>query len=229
MFNVIAMFAVLLAVLGIFVALFGGKRPLIDRLIFRTVDFAEELRKNNLAVGIFLGALALGICIMASRAVGSPLSRYDDAFRHEAHLRFGYEQDWRWFKGQGMTESKLDANVCSQVGACGVMQFMPGTAVAMGLQNRFDAHESIRAGIAYDRQLWGAFHEPRPAEDRLAFVFSAYNWGVGNVQRKARPCARARSGGDETWGQLAPCLPPETQAYFPRIRAWLQRFAGGPR
>lgn len=117
------------------------------------------------------------------------------------------------------------------------MQFMPGTAVAMGLQNRFDAHESIRAGIAYDRQLWdifgapargtdGAVREPRPAEDRLAFVFSAYNWGVGNVQRKARPCARARSGGDQTWGQLAPCLPPETQAYFPRIRQWLQRFAG---
>lgn len=226
LFNIGLTFVVLLAVLAIFGALFSGKRPLIDRLIFPDLNFSSMLSSNNVAVGIFLGAVALGICLIASRAVGAPLDRYDDAFRQQAHIHFGYEQDWHWFKAQGMTESRLDPSVCSQVGACGVMQFMPGTAVGMGLQNRFDAHESIRAGIAYDRQLWNLFSAPRPDIDHLAFVFSGYNWGAGNVIRIAQPCALKRFGTDTLFEHIAPCMPRETQLYFPRIREWRERFAG---
>jgi membrane-bound lytic murein transglycosylase F len=197
-----------------------------DRWVYPGLSFEQELRRNNIAVAIFLAALAFGIFFLMSHAVAADLDRYDDQFRLWGRHHFGYAVDWRWFKAQGVTESGLEPGACSPAGACGLMQFLPGTALAMGLRNRFEARESIRAGIAYDRRLWEAFHPPRPSADRLAFAFSAYNWGVGNVVRRGLPCARARSGGDRLWEQLRPCLPPETQAYYPRIARWRQRFAG---
>jgi membrane-bound lytic murein transglycosylase F len=220
--TILTMFAVAAAALALVV----GAVRLLDRLLFPEVSFGQALRDNNIAVGIFLGLLALGLCLLAGRAVAADIDRYDDEFRKWGRWHFGYRYDWRVFKAQGMTESGLDPAACSTVGACGVMQFMPGTAVAMGLSDRFDAKESIRAGVAYDKRLWGIFTDPRPDGDRLAFAFAAYNWGVGNVINKGQPCAQARFGADHLWLHLEPCLPEETRAYVPRIWRWQERFAG---
>ena len=211
----------------------------LDRWVFPDISFGRALNENNLAVGIFLAALAFGIFFLVGRAVAAPgpalslsngeLHRYDDEFRQWGRYHFGYAYDWRVFKAQGMTESGLDPAACSPVGACGLMQFMPGTAVAMGLVDRFDARESIRAGVAYDKRLWSIFTDPRPSRDRLAFAFAAYNWGIGNVINKGQPCARERFGADHLWQHLEPCLPAETRNYVPRIWRWEQRFARGAR
>ncbi len=218
----------LLAVLVVVVAIIIAAIALIDKLVMRKTSFEALLSRPDMAsigVGLFLGGLAFGLCVIGSRAVGAPLDRYDDDFRIQSRLVFGYSQDWRWFKAQGMTESKLDPLVCSQVGACGVMQFMPGTAVGMGLTDRFNARDSIRAGIRYDRQLFDLFSAPRPPEDRLAFMFAGYNWGAGNVIRIAQPCALKRSGSDALWEHVAPCVPQETRDYWPRIAQWRARFS----
>jgi soluble lytic murein transglycosylase-like protein len=221
--TILTLFAVAVAALALVV----GAVRLLDRVLFPEVSFGQALRDNNIAVGIFLGLLALGLCLLAGRAVAAPgLDRHDDAFRKWGRWHFGYRYDWRVFKAQGMTESGLDPAACSMVGACGVMQLMPGTAVAMGLVDRFDAQESIRAGIAYDKRLWDVFTDPRPERDRLDFAFASYNWGIGNVIRAGQPCARARFGADYLWEHLAPCLPTETQDYVPRIWRWSERFAG---
>ncbi|MDH4248482.1 MAG: transglycosylase SLT domain-containing protein, partial [Deltaproteobacteria bacterium] len=143
---------------------------LLDRWIFPNLSFEQALRENNLAVAVFLAALVLGLFLLVGRAVAAPgpySDRYDDDFRREARYRFGYAYDWRWFKAQGVAESGLDPAVCSAAGACGLMQFMPGTALAMGVTDRFNARASIRAGIAYDRRLWDEFTAPRPKADRL--------------------------------------------------------------
>lgn len=227
--NIVVMFVV--AIVAVALVTFAVKWFLkkIDDWSFPEFDFGPELKAGNQAVGVFLGlvvaAFILGLFLLAGKAVGANLDRYDDQFRSAGRIEFGYGTPWTWFKAQGMTESGLDPAKCSQVGACGVMQFMPGTAVAMGVQDRFEAKESIRAGVAYDRKLWGQFSAPRPPVDRLALTFSAYNWGIGYVLHRAQPCARNRFGGDATWAQVGPCLPPETQAYFPRIQRWQAKFA----
>jgi uncharacterized membrane protein YjfL (UPF0719 family) len=54
--------------LGILLSAFGYK--LFD-LIETKVDFAEELRKGNMAVAVVVGAFLLGICYIIGRTVGS--------------------------------------------------------------------------------------------------------------------------------------------------------------
>jgi membrane-bound lytic murein transglycosylase MltF len=216
--TILTLFAVGLAAL---VLVLGAVRGL-DRWVFPGLPFEQALRDNNLAVGVFLAALVFGIFFLMSHAVAGELHRYDDQFRKWGRYQFGYACDWRYFKAQGVTESGLDADVCSPVGACGVMQLMPGTAVAMGLQRRFDAAASIRAGIAYDRRLWQTFAAERGAQ-RLWFAFAGYNCGPGCVIGAQRRAARDGAATDR-WPALLPYLPRETQAYVPRIRAWRERF-----
>jgi Transglycosylase SLT domain len=219
---VIALALVLLAVRG------------LDRWVFPGLPFEQALRDNNLSVAVFLAALVFGIFFLMSHAVAAPLERYDASFRKWGRYDFGYACDWRWFKAQGITESGLEPQACSAVGACGVMQLMPGTAVAMGLQNRLDAKASIRAGIAYDRWLWDLFAAEAGAQ-RLLFAFAGYNCGPGCVIRAQGRAQRAGQP-DDRWPAIRPWLPAETRAYVPRIRDWRTRLrarvlrpvAGGP-
>lgn len=214
-----------LVLIPVVVLIFYGCFVVLNRVLFPRIDFREQLHKGNLAVGLFLAALVLGIFLLASKSVAADLDRYDDTFRKHARRNFGWQVHWTYFKGQGMTESGLNPEVCSGVGACGVMQFMPGTARDMDLADRFSAKASIAAGIRYDRRLWSIFSDPRPPLHRLALVTASYNWGAGNVIRKAQPCARARFGSDRLWEQVAPCLPEETREYWPRIQRWQRRFS----
>jgi membrane-bound lytic murein transglycosylase MltF len=220
LYNVAVMYGVMLGTLLIVAAAWWA----FDRFGFPSIDFGFELKRGNMAVAVVLAAMILGMFILAAKATASPLDRYDDSFQIHARLQFGYTYDWRYFKAQGMTESKLDPTICSQVGACGVMQFMPGTAVAMGLQDRFDAKESIRAGIAYDRQIWHQFQDPRPAMDRLRFSLSSYNAGPGHVYKKQTEALLA--GRDPAlWSEVAPFMWREPREYVIRIEAWRARFA----
>lgn len=54
--------------LGILLCSFGYK--LFD-LIETKVDFAEEIRKGNMAVAVVVGAFRIGICYIIGRTVGS--------------------------------------------------------------------------------------------------------------------------------------------------------------
>jgi membrane-bound lytic murein transglycosylase F len=224
LFNIVTLFGV--ALLGLVLVLVALR--LLDRLLFPDLSFESALGSNNVAVGIFLAAVVFGIFFLVSRATAAELDRYDEHFRKWGRYEFGYSYDWRHFKGQGMTESNLDPTVCSQVGACGVMQFMPGTAVAMGLQDRFDAKESIRRGIGYDRQLWRQWQAERPPLDRLQFAFASYNAGLGNVLKFQRAAIVADVENPNLWEQVAPFAWREPREYIERIERWRGRFARGP-
>lgn len=58
----------LYGVLGILLSAFGYK--LFD-LIETKVDFAEEIRKGNIAVAVVVAAFLVGICYIIGRTVGS--------------------------------------------------------------------------------------------------------------------------------------------------------------
>jgi hypothetical protein len=94
---------------------------------------------------------------------------------------------------QLMAESNFNPFAVSPAGAAGIAQFMPATAAAYGLTDRFDPEASIDAQAHLMSDLLEQFGDP-------ALALAAYNAGPGAVA----PCS---------------CVPPypETQAYVARI------------
>ena len=80
-------------------------------------------------------------------------------------------------------ESNFNARAISRVGAVGLMQIMPATAIAAGLRgNRellrrqlLDPQTNLRIGAAYLRQLLDHF------SGQVDLALAAYNAGIGNV------------------------------------------------
>lgn len=197
----------------------------LDQFVFKSWNLGSELRKGNLAVAIFAAGIFIGLMIFASSALGAPTDRYDRPFKRASLEYFSTVYPWQIFKAQGMTESNLDPAVCSHVGACGLMQFMPGTALGMGLVDRFRARDSITYGVRYDRQLWGQWTARRTLIDRLRFAFMSYNAGLGNIL-KFQKRAVAAGLDPNSFSGLYVFIWKEPREYVKRIEWWCARFRG---
>jgi len=153
--------------------------------------------------------------------------RYDDVFRKYSKRFFGPAFDWRLFKAQGMTESNLNQNATSWVGARGVMQLMPSTYADIRSKNPEigeinDPEWNIAAGIYYNRQLWRQWADK--AADRKEFMFGSYNAGSTTILR-AQKVAIGKSLDARIWPSIqnvAPEVPgwrhKETLSYVQRIQ-----------
>lgn len=82
-------------------------------------------------------------------------------------------------------ESRFNPAAVSPVGAVGLMQFMPATAKEFGIDARIPA-QSIDAAGKYMAQLY-------KITGTWAKALAAYNWGIGNVQRKGMEKAPAET------------------------------------
>jgi soluble lytic murein transglycosylase-like protein len=74
-------------------------------------------------------------------------------------------------------ESGGNAHAVSRTGARGLMQLMPGTASAMGVDDAFQPSQNIAGGTAYLDQLLVRYH------DDAALALAAYNAGPGAVDK----------------------------------------------
>lgn len=108
------------------------------------------------------------------------------------------------FAAQLHQESGWNPAARSPVGAQGLAQFMPSTADWIaGLMPHLVAREpynpgwAIRALVSYDRWLWQRVAVPDGCE-RMAMTLSAYNGGLGWVNRDRR-LARTRGLDDARW------------------------------
>jgi hypothetical protein len=88
-------------------------------------------------------------------------------------------------------ESRFDTHAVSRAGAQGIAQFMPATAVRVGLRNPFDPFEAIMKSAEHLRDLRKQFGS-------LGLAAAAYNAGPKRVQ---------------DWLAHARGLPQETEAY----------------
>jgi hypothetical protein len=88
----------------------------------------------------------------------------------------------------------ISGSTQSSVGALGIAQFMPDTAAQLGI-DPLDPAQAIPGAAHYLRSLYNA-------TGTWAKALAAYNWGIGNVQRKG--LSRA---------------PLETQNYYKQILA----------
>jgi hypothetical protein len=74
-------------------------------------------------------------------------------------------------------ESGGQVRAVSRTGAKGLMQLMPGTATAMGVDDAFKPEQNIAGGTAYLDALLTRYH------DNLALALAAYNAGPGAVDK----------------------------------------------
>lgn len=76
-----------------------------------------------------------------------------------------------------MAESNYNPTAISEKGAVGLMQLMPQTAVALGVEDSFDPEHNINGGVKYLKQLLNHF------KGDLELAVAAYNAGIGTVVR----------------------------------------------
>jgi len=198
---------------------------LIDWLLLRKQRIPDQLLKGNIAWAIVLGAFIFSMFYLAGQAIGAPTDRFDRHFRQANKAYFSTALPWRWAKAQGMQESGLMQYVCSPVGACGLMQFMPATARQFRI-DPFNPRASIYAAAKYMKWLHRNWSAPRPRLDRHYLALASYNWGLGNVLRIQR-LIKKRGGIGKLWVEFVRFVPRETAEYPFRIRRWCERFKGG--
>lgn len=74
-------------------------------------------------------------------------------------------------------ESAFQPCAVSRAGAMGLMQLMPETAAALGVEDPFDPEQSILGGARFLRFLLDRF------QNDLSLALSAYNAGPSRVER----------------------------------------------
>jgi membrane-bound lytic murein transglycosylase D len=110
-------------------------------------------------------------------------------------------------------ESMFDPRARNRIGARGLFQFMPGTALEQGLRlrpydERTHPEKSARAAAVLLRRLHGVF-------DSWPLALAAYNAGENRVRRTLK------AGDATTFAEIADALPVETRLYVPKVLATL--------
>lgn len=160
--------------------------------------------------------------------------RYDPTFKKYTKRYFGVGFDWRIFKAQAMTESRLDPEARSWVGARGIMQLMPNTFQEIQSKNPEwlsvdDEEWNIAAGVFYDRKLWRLWKGDVGEGDHHQFMFASYNAGRVPILTAQR-MAKDQQLDPASWAsveRVAPKVPrwrhQETVSYLIRIAENLRR------
>lgn len=103
-------------------------------------------------------------------------------------------------------ESGGETTAASHAGALGLMQLMPATARAMGVEDPLDPRQNVLGGARYLHRLLERY------EGRLRLALAAYNAGPGRI---------------EEHGGVPPF--PETRRFLDRVRRSYDRFNGEDR
>jgi soluble lytic murein transglycosylase-like protein len=169
---------------------------------------------------VFLLAVLIWLASVPRASAQSLVSdRYDDVFRKYTKRFFGPAYDWRIFKAQSMTESNLNPDAVSHVGARGLMQLMPSTYDEIRTRNPHfgqinDPEWNIAAGIYYNRLLYRQWSPKIADTDLKPFMFGSYNAGSGTILR-AQKVAIGKSLDEHLWFNI--------RSVAPEVRGWRHR------
>lgn len=130
--------------------------------------------------------------------------KYRSDVIRSARVDWGLNAPVADFAAQLHQESGWNPAARSPVGAQGLAQFMPSTAdwitgvfPSLSAREPYNPGWAIRALVSYDRWLWQRLYVPDGCE-RMAMTLSAYNGGLGWVNRDRR-LARSRGLDDTRW------------------------------
>ena len=153
----------------------------------------------------------------------------------DAAARYGLP--WTLLAGIGMSETAHGRNnATSYAGAQGLMQFMPATWAAYGVDGDADGHADIRNDAdsvhsAANYLVASGAHDGPDGVKRALFAYNHADWYVGDVLSYAHAY-----GGGQILGTLADCplgqgnphLPPLTDARIAQVLGWADRQVGKP-
>ncbi len=131
------------------------------------------------------------------------LPRYGKIIRQESGAH-GF--DWRLIAAMIYQESHFNPRARSYTGVRGLMQVTQATALEMGIENRMDPEDSIRAGVRYLASLRNRFTELDDEREKLLFALASYNVGYGHV-RDAQKLAARKGLAIDSWSSLKKVLP----------------------
>lgn len=113
-----------------------------------------------------------------------------------------------WFVAQATQESRFNPKAVSPVGATGLAQFMPKTALEVARElkdhslfekgfNSLNPTQSIYAQIHYMNKLFNAWTWKRSATSKMQLALASYNAGLGNILK-----AQKASGNKKHWIEM---------------------------
>lgn len=113
-------------------------------------------------------------------------------------------------------ESKFSATACSYANACGIAQFIPGTAARYGV-NRSDVESSLDGWGRYMRDLLAMFG------GRIDIALAGYNSGENRSEYRNA----AREGREINWAVMPAGVQSQTQSYVKGILRNAGSVSGG--
>ena len=129
------------------------------------------------------------------RHMDDRLPSYTAQFQ-EASVDAGF--DWRLLAAMAYQESLWDAQAISPTGVEGLMMLTNRTAREMGISDRTDPAQSIRAGAAYLRKLHDRVPDRIQEPDRTWMALAAYNMGMGHLE-DARVLTERQGDNPDLW------------------------------
>jgi membrane-bound lytic murein transglycosylase F len=131
------------------------------------------------------------------------LPKYKETIIRESK-KYGF--DWRMIAAVVYQESHFNARAESHTGVLGLMQVTKITAKQMGIENRLEPEQSLKAGIKYLDILYKRFIEIDNHHQRLLFALASYNVGYGHI-RDAQIIAEAQGLDKNKWTSMKQILP----------------------
>ena len=146
------------------------------------IEFApQEIAEVEKVTDLAVAAIALAPAkAMAARGTGPGTdAKLSPADLHEMLAKVGGEHnlDADLLASLVKAESGGNARAVSKTGARGLMQLMPKTATALGVEDSFKPDENVRGGSTYLDTLLIRYH------DNMALALAAYNAGPAAVDK----------------------------------------------
>lgn len=172
------------------------------RLMEAVNRFNSEFKRGTLLGNVLFKRYLKNTDWMTNNLSTQSRSRLADVVTIIKTYSAQYDFDWAMIAAQGYQESQLIQSKRSPVGAVGIMQIMPTTAMdpAVNIQDIHLAEANIHAGVKYLRYLRERFFDDPniTKQDQALFAFAAYNAGPGNIER-ARAMARKMNLDPNVW------------------------------
>jgi soluble lytic murein transglycosylase-like protein len=160
---------------------------------------------------LYIGAALIGAAVLLAASQQAKAEIPDQAERYRRDLTRIAQAEWgldapvATFAAQIHQESRWKFDAKSPVGAQGLGQVMPSTAIwlaelfpkALGKVEPYNPVWSMQALVSYDRWLADRIQARGPCEQG-ALILSAYNGGLGWVIRDRR-LASAKGADPLTW------------------------------